>query len=62
MEKSKIERINRLARKSKAEGLTLSEKEEQKRLRDEYRSEFRASLISQLESITVVDIEKEEES
>ena len=55
MEKSKIERINFLAKKSKAEGLTDDEKLEQKALRDEYREAFRQSLISQLDNITVVD-------
>ena len=55
MEKNKIDRINFLAKKSKAEGLTPEEKEEQKKLRDEYREAFRQSLISQLDSIEFVD-------
>ena len=44
MVKEKIDRINFLARKSKAEGLTDAEKKEQQELRDEYRAEFRASM------------------
>ena len=55
MEKSKIERINFLARKSKTEELTPEEKAEQKQLRDEYREGFRRSLIGQLENVYVVD-------
>jgi uncharacterized protein YnzC (UPF0291/DUF896 family) len=44
MEQKKIDRINELARKSKAEGLTEEEKQEQKVLRDEYIASFRQSL------------------
>lgn len=45
MEKSKIERINLLARKQKTpEGLTPEEKAEQAALREEYIQEFRASM------------------
>lgn len=55
MEKSKIERINYLARKSKTEELTPEEKAEQKLLRDEYRADFRRSLMGQLENVYVVD-------
>lgn len=55
MEKAKIERINFLARKSKNEGLTDAEKAEQKILRDEYREEFRRSLIAELDSIEFID-------
>jgi len=44
MEQKKIDRINELARKSKAEGLTDAEKQEQKVLRDEYIASFRQSL------------------
>ena len=42
MEKEKIARINALAKKAKAEGLTPAELEEQKKLRAEYIAEFRA--------------------
>ena len=37
MDKLKIARINELYKKSKTEGLTETEKEEQKQLRNEYR-------------------------
>ena len=43
MEKSKIDRINELARKSKSVGLTPEEKEEQAQLRQEYIEDFRRS-------------------
>lgn len=55
MEKSKIERINFLARKSKTEELSPEEKAEQKLLRDEYRADFRRSLMGQLDNVYVVD-------
>ena len=53
MEKEKIERINTLARKSKAEGLTDAEIAEQKALREEYIQEFRAQFRSTLEHTVV---------
>ncbi|MGI6731224.1 MAG: DUF896 domain-containing protein [Anaerovoracaceae bacterium] len=53
--KEKIERINELARKCKAEGLTEEEKAEQAKLREEYLSKFRESFKSQLDSIKIVD-------
>lgn len=55
MEKHKIERINYLARKSKAEGLTDEEKAEQQALRDEYRAGFVQNLKAQLDNTYVVD-------
>lgn len=55
MEQKKIDRINFLAKKQKAEGLTEEEKEEQKVLRREYIDAFKESLVSQLESIYIVD-------
>lgn len=55
MEKHKIERINYLARKSKAEGLTDEEKAEQQTLRDEYRAGFVRNLKAQLDNTYVVD-------
>jgi uncharacterized protein YnzC (UPF0291/DUF896 family) len=55
MEQSKIDRINELARKKKAEGLTPTEIEEQAALRAEYIAGFRASLTAQLENTVMVD-------
>lgn len=57
MFKEKVERINQLARKAKAEGLTSEEQVEQKQLRDEYVAAYRESLRKQLHSITVIDKE-----
>ncbi len=53
MVKEKIERINYLAKKSKAEGLTDEEKAEQKALRDEYIAEIRYSFGQTLESTVI---------
>ena len=55
MEQKKIDRINELARKKKAEGLTPEELEEQAILRQEYIAGFRASLTSQLDNTVIVD-------
>lgn len=49
------ERINELANKSKTIGLSLSEKEEQKDLREEYIKRFRSSFKNTLLNTTVVD-------
>ena len=53
MDEQKIKRINELYRKSKAEGLTESEKKEQKLLRQEYVDSFRQNLRSQLDRIDI---------
>ena len=53
MDKQKIERINELYRKSKAEGLTPEEKEEQTKLREEYLYLCRKNLRSQLDRIDI---------
>ncbi len=50
-----INRINELARKSKAEGLTETEKEEQAKLRRLYIDSFKESLVGQLENTYIVD-------
>lgn len=50
----KINRINELAGKSKTEGLSDAEKEEQQILRKEYIEAYRQSLRSQLENTVVV--------
>ena len=51
----KIARINALARKAKAEGLTDEEREEQARLRRDYIDSVKANLKSQLDSLYVLD-------
>lgn len=48
-----IQRINELARKAKAEGLTPAEKEEQQRLRREYIEAVKMNLRSQLDNIDI---------
>lgn len=55
MNEEKIARINELYHKSKNEGLTPEEAEEQKALRKEYIASVRNNLTSQLDSITVVN-------
>lgn len=55
MEQSKIDRINVLARKSKAEGLTEEEKKEQDLLRKEFIANVRKNLRAQLDNIDVVN-------
>ena len=50
-----IARINELARKKKAEGLTEAEKLEQQKLRKAYLAGIRASFKSQLDNVRVVD-------
>lgn len=53
MDPKKLQRINELARKSKAEPLTDEEKKEQQRLRAEYIEEYRASLRGILENTVI---------
>ena len=48
-------RINELARKSKTEGLTEAEKEEQAVLRKEWINKFKANFRAQLDNIEFVD-------
>lgn len=55
MTSEKLNRINELARKAKAEGLTAEEKIEQEKLRKEYIAAYRASLRSQLDNMYIVD-------
>ena len=55
MEQKKIDRINELARKQKAEGLTEEEKAEQAVLRREYIEAYKKSLMSQLENMYIVE-------
>lgn len=55
MEQEKIARINALAQKAKAEGLTPEEITERDALRKEYIADFKRSLVGQLEAITIVE-------
>lgn len=50
-----VKRINELARKAKAEGLTDDELEERNSLRQKYIESFRTSLRSHLDNIKFVD-------
>ncbi|MEY8443386.1 DUF896 domain-containing protein [Lactococcus ileimucosae] len=52
-----IERINELARKHKAEGLTEAETEERAKLRRIYLDSVRENLRGQVESVKLVDEE-----
>lgn len=51
----RIARINELYHKSQKEGLTPDEKDEQKRLREEYIASVRGSLKSQLNNVDIVE-------
>ena len=53
MDEKKLKRINELARKSKAEGLTRAEQEEQADLRREYIEAVRMNLKAQLDNIDI---------
>lgn len=53
MDEIKIKRINELYHKSKAEGLTDSEKKEQQLLRQEYIAAVRENLRGQLNHISI---------
>ena len=55
MDQTRIERIDELYRKSKAEGLTESEKEEQALLRKQYIEDFKRNLRGQLDNIDIVE-------
>ena len=54
MEQEKIARINALAHKAKAEGLTPEEIAERDALRKEYIAGVKRSLVGQLENTTIV--------
>ena len=51
----KIQRINELARRSKAEGLTEEEKKEQQLHRKEFLTSVRMNLKSQLDNIDILN-------
>ena len=55
MDQTRIDRINELYRKSKAEGLTEREKEEQAMLRRQYIEDFKRNLRGQLDNIDIVE-------
>lgn len=55
MTDEKIARINALAKKARAEGLTDAEKAEQQALRAEYVAGFRQSLKAQLDNTVVIN-------
>ncbi len=55
MNEAKLQRINELARKSKAEGLTKAERAEQALLRQEYIEAIRRNLRGQLDRIDVIN-------
>ena len=53
MDKEKIARINELYKKSKKEGLTEKEKEEQQQLRTEYRMAVINDLSASLDNVSI---------
>ena len=55
IDQRKLDRINELARRSKAEGLTEEEKQEQQALRREYIEAVRANLRGQLNNIDIIN-------
>ncbi|MGN0350491.1 MAG: DUF896 domain-containing protein [Roseburia sp.] len=55
METEKINRINELYRKSKAEGLTEEEKKEQDLLRKQFVADVKGNLVAQLNNIDMVN-------
>ena len=59
MNQEKIDRINWLARRSKSEGLTPEELEEQAVLRREYIDDFKRNLRAQLDLIEIADDDKD---
>ena len=61
LDKKKIDRINELARKKKAEGLTEEEQLEQASLRAEYLENFRRNFRQQLDNVRFVEDLSEEE-
>ena len=57
MTNEKIQRINELYKKSKAEGLTDEERNEQQLLRQEFVADIRGSLRAQLDNIDMVNMD-----
>ena len=61
MKQEAIDRINELARKAKAEGLSEEEKAEQAALRAEYIAAYRQSLRAQLDNMVICRPDGKEE-
>ncbi|KAA1040306.1 DUF896 domain-containing protein [Macrococcus equipercicus] len=57
LEQHKMDRINHLAKKKKAEGLTEEEGREQSSLRAEYLNSFRDSFKKTIENTKIIDQE-----
>lgn len=57
LSQDKLDRINVLARKKRAEGLTDEEEKEQKGLREEYIEAFRSGMRNSIEGMKIVDEE-----
>lgn len=55
LSKEKMSRINELANKAKAEGLSLNEQREQQDLRGEYLERFRGGMRNHIEGLKVMD-------
>lgn len=55
MHPEKLSRINELAKKSRTEGLTAEEKQEQEALRNEYRRAVVGNLRGQLDNTVIVE-------
>ena len=53
MDKKQIDRINELARKKKAEGLTEAETAEQAALRQQYINEWRENMRAMLDGVVI---------
>lgn len=60
VDQKRLDRINELAHKAKAEGLTEAETAERQTLRDAYLKDFRESFRSQVEMLQVYDKEGKE--
>ncbi|MFB9861280.1 DUF896 domain-containing protein [Salinicoccus siamensis] len=50
-----LDRINELAQKKKQIGLTATEQQEQKELRENYLRQFRGQVLDNLSGLTVID-------
>ena len=60
-DQKKLDRINELAKKNKAEGLSAEELAEREVLRKEYLAHFRSHFKSRLENIKVVSQDEYEQ-